>query len=130
MGWRLKEMRERGSEYAAAEGKLLEWVRRRWGDELPGGELPDGMERVVRAHPAFQAWVLEYQQHQTITHADLTMLGRHVKRHTEDGVVEVDLLVDELGADPQEFVCRECEAEVSRGQGLCSPCREWLQTGG
>ena len=130
MGKLLKKMRERGTEHAAAEAKLLEWVRRRWRVELPGGELPEGMERVVRAHAPFQAWVREYQQHQTITHADLTLLGRHVKQHSKDGVVEVDLLVDELGADPQEFVCSECEAEVSRGQGLCSPCREWLQTGG
>jgi hypothetical protein len=129
MGRMLKRMRVAGDSHAAAERKVLDWLVRRWRLELPNGELPEGMDRVVRAHPQFQKWVSEYRQHQTLTHPDLAITGRHAKRHTENGVVEVDLLVDELGADPREFVCDECEADVPRGQGVCLPCRDWLTKG-
>lgn len=129
MGRLLRAMRERGQERVAAEERVLGWLVKRWRLELPNNELPHGMERVVRAHPQFQKWVREYQAHQTLTHPDLALTGRHAKRHTESGVVEVDLLVDELGADPREFVCDECEADVPRGQGVCLPCKEWLTKG-
>ena len=113
----------RDEDAARAVIRILE---RRWSDRLPNKKLPRALVKVLAKKPHFVVWVEHYARHQALPFPDLTF---HPEIETKPDGSVVDLLFEELGADPLDFICADCGDDISQGQDRCGPCENWRKTG-
>lgn len=103
-----------------AEKRVLRALERRWSFRLPGGRFPDGFVRELRHHPRFRRIISDQIRSDAIRLLSLENLGA--------GQLQ-ELMLEELGGDPADFICVDCHREVPKGQDRCRPCAKWRKTG-
>lgn len=111
---------------AGARQRVRKLLERRWAYHLEMDEFPEGFLPVLYEHDFFRELVQVQLESDGVSLPDLDFTPRVHRR--PDGEV-VDHMLRELGDDPREYVCRDCRAEISRGDVRCRPCKEWRKTG-
>lgn len=112
---------------ANARRRLLKLLERRWGHRIPYGDrLAEKHRQLLVRTPNFRRMLEVVLESGTIALPDLDFQPE--VQTAPNGKVR-NLVIEELGAYPEEFFCGDCGTEIPRGQGRCSPCHEWHQQG-
>jgi len=109
----------------AAVAYVVRTLERRWRDRLPDGRFPRPMVQVMVRSKRFQEYVELAQVQGVIAFPDRDFVPE-VRRLPDDSIR--DLMMEELGADPAEFICVDCGHEIQRGAKRCAPCAHWRKT--
>ena len=105
---------------------MIRYLQARWKDKLPEGKIPTAMVKLMAARDEFRRAVDHLMCHGALPFPDLDF--HPVVTKAPDGTYR-DLMLEELGFDPAEFICVDCETEIPRGRGRCEPCLHWRRTG-
>lgn len=122
-------MSRRATESEIHKGAALRVIRlleRRWRDRLPDGRFPRRALPLMQKRPEFEAMVQRVIRYGALPFPDLDF--HPVVTRAPDGTIR-DLMMDELGFDPADFVCIDCGDEIDRGKQRCDPCSHWRRTG-
>lgn len=111
---------------AIAAAKVVGVLEERWADHLPNGRIPKVMLRALAKTAGFAAMVDTQLIGGALPLPDLDF--HPVVERLPNGDLR-DLLQEELGDDPQRYVCEDCGEETGRGKGRCDPCEHWRRTG-
>lgn len=128
---RQERIRQKAKRRKAAEAKVFDWLEKRWEHELPTGKIPAEHKKKIRKDGAFQQLVAKVLRGEALVAPDLDRTPTIVTRH--DGT-EVDLMMDELGDDPNRYLCSECREPLDRRHDgeeppVCQKCRDFNALG-
>jgi len=110
----------------SAEQTVVRILENRWAHHINGDQFPTKFVLQLRQHEPFREMVATYLDSGAVSLPDLEQTPRITRR--VDGTV-VDLMTEELGGDPNRWLCRDCRAEISPGSVRCGACQEWRETG-